>query len=110
MRRRSRVRWWAALGLLAALEIALLAGANYQVEAEARGRVYADLNAVPARRAALVLGTSPTTAGRPNLYYTARLEAAAALYRAGKVQDFILSGDNSTPSPALSPATMNPAA
>ena len=79
-------RWtgW-LLGVLAVLGVAFLMLANREVEAAAQGRVYADLNAVPARRAALVLGTSPTTSGRPNLYYTARLQAAAALYRAGKV-------------------------
>lgn len=81
-----------ALAVLAGLLIWL---AEVRVEGAARGRLYDDVQALPARRAGLVLGTSPTTDGRPNLYYQYRLDAAVAAYRAGKVRDLILSGDNS---------------
>lgn len=34
--------------------------------------------------------------GRPNLYYGYRVEAAVALYKAGKIDYILVSGDNST--------------
>src|SRR4051812_3107191 len=64
-----------------------------------RDRLYDDVNAVPARTVGLVLGTSPLagTAGRTNQYFVARIEAAAALYHAGKVRKLILSGNGVEP-------------
>ncbi|WP_425146679.1 SanA/YdcF family protein [Deinococcus sp.] len=90
-------RGWPWLMVLAAALLCLIL-MNRVVERAAVGRLYSSVADIPARKVALVLGTSPSAFGRPNLYYTARLDAAAALYRAGKAQDFILSGDNSTPS------------
>ena len=59
-----------------------------------QGRLYDDLEAVPAREVGLVLGTSRLArSGRLNQYFRARIEAAAALYRAGKVRKLILSGN-----------------
>jgi SanA protein len=46
---------------------------------------------------ALLLGTArKTLAGRPNQFYAARIEAAAALFHSGKVQGILVSGDNAT--------------
>jgi SanA protein len=46
---------------------------------------------------ALLLGTARRTpAGRPNPFYHARIEAAAALFHSGKVQGILVSGDNAT--------------
>jgi SanA protein len=41
----------------------------------------------------LVLGTAPTVAGRPNLFYRARIEAARELWASGRVERLLLSGD-----------------
>jgi SanA protein len=57
-----------------------------------------DVAALPAVQVGLVLGCSPRTAdGRANLYFQRRIAAAAALFRAGKVQYLLVSGDNSRP-------------
>jgi len=65
------------------------------VTASTASRIFDDVAAVPARRVGLLLGTSKWVAGgRINLYYQYRIDAAVALYRAGKVQFFLLSGDN----------------
>jgi SanA protein len=66
------------------------------IEANANGKVYTNVNDVPVVSAALVLGTSPTVKGRVNLFYQYRMEAAAELWKAGKVKYIIVSGDNST--------------
>ena len=72
--------------------------AHCLVASAGRGRIYNDVNAVPAREVGLVLGTSRLArSGRPNQYFRARIEAAAALYRAGKVRKLILSGNGVEP-------------
>lgn len=59
--------------------------------------LYADLDRVPHNRVGLVLGTGPTTVrGRPNPYFVGRIQAAARLYQAGKVDYLLVSGDNSS--------------
>jgi SanA protein len=58
----------------------------------------ANLERLPATRVGLVLGCSPHLAdGRKNLFFERRIAAAAALFRAGKVQYLLVSGDNSRP-------------
>lgn len=57
--------------------------------------VFDTVSAVPFRPVGLVLGTTPRLQnGRPNLYFEYRMDAAAALYQAGKVRYLLLSGDN----------------
>ena len=91
---------WVPAGLIASGVI--FAGtavwAQYLVSKAGRGRLYNDLGAVPAREVGLVLGTSRLApSGRPNQYFRARIEAAAALYHAGKVRKMILSGNGVEP-------------
>jgi len=74
---------------------ALLVTARVLAARASAGRIYEDAEAVPARRVALVLGCAKNLSdGRENLFFRARVEAAAALYRAGKVQYLLASGDN----------------
>jgi SanA protein len=56
-------------------------------------RIYLTTEAVPQRRVALVLGTAPLIQGRKNLYFEARMNAAAKLYASGKVEKLLVSGD-----------------
>jgi SanA protein len=50
---------------------------------------------IPQNNVGLVLGTSSGLSnGRPNLYFTYRINAAADLFKAGKVKHLIVSGDN----------------
>jgi vancomycin permeability regulator SanA len=95
------LRWliWKKVLLLAVIGSCLTAlticGSDAWVR---RSSVYChrQLEAVPAMPVALVLGCSPRVHGSPNLFYTHRMDAAAALYQAGKVKAFIVSGDNAT--------------
>lgn len=55
-----------------------------------------DVNELPNKKLALVLGTSKyRVGGGVNLYYRYRLDAAAKLYHLRKVDFLLLSGDNS---------------
>lgn len=86
------------LGLAAAALAAVgVLAANLLVVSSASGRLYSQVSQIPERRVGLVLGTSKYAArGRINAFYLHRIDAAAALYFAGKVHYLILSGDNSS--------------
>lgn len=94
-------RWrpwrWLGLGLLglAAILVAVALLADSWVSWRAAPWVAHELAEVEPMPVALVLGTARRThQGRPNQFYRARLEAAAALYHQGRVQGILVSGDN----------------
>jgi SanA protein len=57
--------------------------------------VTTDFNDLPYNDVGLLLGTSRYAYGHPNLYFVHRINAAAELYRAGKIESILVSGDNS---------------
>jgi SanA protein len=82
---------------LAVFSIILLVGCNLWIVKSTEGRVYSDLSKLPDHRVALVLGTSHRSMdGGPNPFFQYRIKTAAELYRLGKIDHFILSGDNRT--------------
>ncbi len=65
------------------------------VNVRSNGHIYKDIKRLPKTPVALVLGTNKyLRGGGKNEYYQNRINAAAALYHAGKVGYFIVSGDN----------------
>ncbi len=84
--------------LIGALSIGLFIGfSNYWVLSKSSGLSFSNVDEIPAKQVALVLGTSRSMrSGNMNLYFKYRLEAAHSLYKAGKVKHFLLSGDNHT--------------
>jgi SanA protein len=85
-----------ALGLavVAATALAVLAWlADRQLNRDAAPYMTADIARVPAMEVALVLGAAPIgPEGGPNRYLAYRLDAAAALWKAGKAKYLIASG------------------
>ncbi|MNJ86040.1 vancomycin high temperature exclusion protein [compost metagenome] len=72
-------------------------GANWAIQSNAEGKVFDQVSDCPKVKVALVLGTSRTNKkGNDNLYFSYRIKAATELYRAGKVEYILVSGDNST--------------
>jgi SanA protein len=92
---KTRFRRWLLIYLPLAL-LVFIVTCDQMVEQNAKGRMYTNVSDVPAVSAVLVLGTSPGTKGKENLFYKYRMEAAAALWIAGKAKYIIVSGDNST--------------
>jgi SanA protein len=85
-----------ALSLAICVAVAMAASALAIYWASA-GRVFdkPSVDKLPHCRAAVVLGCCKVLAnGLNNLYFTRRITAAAELYKAGKVDCFIVSGDN----------------
>jgi SanA protein len=93
MRLRDLFRW-RILVLGFGVGSALVVGCHYWVEAVAGPFCHGDLAQVPKMKAAVVLGCAPTIQGRPNLFFTKRMEAAVRLHQSGKVEALIVSGDN----------------
>ena len=94
-----RVYKW--LILIIVIIIVVVVGSTFAVnkivEAKANGRIYENTDLIPHNRVALLLGTNPLNRqGRPNPYFTNRIDIAARLYHAGKVDYIIASGDNHT--------------
>lgn len=70
--------------------------ANYIIEKSTRQFTSSQIEQLPKVKVGLLLGTSKTLAsGQANLYFKYRIEAAATLYQSGKIQNIIVSGDNS---------------
>lgn len=85
------------LVLSVALVAAVFVPSYVSVEIAAWGRTYSSVGSVPKNAVGLVLGTSKRTSeGGTNAYFSARMSAAAELYRQGKADCLLVSGDNAT--------------
>ncbi|MCT4581488.1 MAG: YdcF family protein [Flavobacteriales bacterium] len=85
---------WSLIGFLT-ISLTVL-GADYWVKSNAAIKIYSNVKDIPNNKVGLVLGTSKYNRnGYLNYYYKYRIDAAIALYKAGKVTSFIVSGDNS---------------
>jgi SanA protein len=95
MTKASWQRWGAALGIMAVALSAASVVATIVIGKVTKGRTYSDVREIPHRHVGLVLGCSKQLSdGRPNLFFRNRMIAAAELYRAGKVDYLLVSGDN----------------
>ena len=62
---------------------------NHIIEKAAENKVYSEVNLIPQRETALVLGVYKNSAPE---FFSKRVDAAVILYKAGKVKNFIVSG------------------
>jgi SanA protein len=83
------------ISIMLGLLILLFAGVELWITLAARPYVYEDISNIPEREVGVVLGTSKYVAtGRPNLYFNRRMQAAADLFHAGKINTILVSGSN----------------
>ncbi len=69
--------------------------ANHLIEKVSEGKNFSQLQEIPSVKTGLLLGTSKyLKSGHVNQYFAFRIEAATELFRAGKIQYIIISGDN----------------
>lgn len=91
-------QWMRRAGLVAlaivALAVLSVGWANFAARWAAKGKTFDHIENTPQSEVGLVFGTSDRTRGRENLYFKHRVEAAAALWKAGKIRTLIVSGDN----------------
>lgn len=78
------------------LVVGLVVLADSAINHAARGKIYTTVSDIPPKKTALVLGTNKFMwDGQLNLYFLYRIDAAEALYKEGKVEFLLISGDNS---------------
>ncbi len=84
---------------LVAIPVLFIVVSNYAIESYAQDKTYYDVSTIQKNKVGLVLGTSKTLQnGHINLYFKYRIEATVALYKEGKIDFVLVSGDNSTTS------------
>lgn len=91
------LRFIKIIGVLIVLVGVLILGLNFWIVSSTQERIYYNINDVPPKRVALLLGTSKRTVeGGTNKYFAERMKAAADLYHRGVIEHIIVSGDNET--------------
>lgn len=78
--------------------LVLLGSCYSYVEYSSHGKTYASTARIPKNKVGLLLGTSPVSSytKKANPYYYYRIDAAVKLYKSGKIDRILISGDNST--------------
>ena len=83
--------------LIAIVTVAGLIFIDAHISKQAEPDLYSNIKKVPAKKAALVLGTAKYIAkGKKNYFYMYRIRAAVQLFKLGKVKAIVVSGDNGT--------------
>ncbi|MBK1882883.1 YdcF family protein [Luteolibacter pohnpeiensis] len=101
MKKRPKIRSWikriCVLGVLTALfGVGLISYTYVSAIWASRGRIFTDVNALPKGKVGLVFGTTDRVNGRENPYFRYRIDAAEKVWKAGKLDTLIVSGDNRT--------------
>lgn len=87
-----------AIPVFAVLCLALMLICNHIVVSNAEGKVFSDINSVKYNKVGLLLGTTPQARiGRiTNQFFIYRIDAAEQLYKAGKIEKILISGDENS--------------
>jgi len=84
------------VGIIALLGFSFVLFSYWRTEQVAKSLSYQSVETIPKNRVGLLLGTAKILGnGRLNSYYKYRIEAALALFQAGKIEYILISGDNS---------------
>lgn len=69
---------------------------DFWVKESTSEQIFSSIHAMPKNKVGLLLGTRKILAsGRVNLYYAHRIDAAEKLFKSGKIEYILISGDNS---------------
>lgn len=83
--------------ILIAILLILVFVTDYWVSKSVKENLYTNVYETPANKVGLLLGTSKyTVGGNVNLYYKYRINAAVELFKSGKINFILVSGDNGT--------------
>jgi len=90
-------RFWRNTVLISLLILVLSVWVvDYWVTSSTQRQEFSDVNVIPKKKVGLLLGTSKyLNSGGINPYYQYRIDAAVALFIAGKIEFILVSGDNS---------------
>jgi len=86
---------WISLLVATIVFLIVLFSVDYWVTSSTQKQLYSNLDSIPANKVGVLLGTSKfIRTGVINPYYQYRIDAAVALYKAGKITYILVSGDN----------------
>src|SRR5690606_23927538 len=89
--------WYICLSTITCLCLILFI-CSATIEKATEGKTFGSIEEIPRNRVGLIIGTSNRlVGGRSNPYYTNRVDAAITLFKAGKIDYILVSGDNSSP-------------
>ena len=91
-----RIAW--AAGVIAILCIALMFVCNQIVVNNARGKAFSEIDSIRYNKVGLLLGTTPQARFDriTNYFFIYRIDAAEQLYKAGKIEKILISGDENS--------------
>ena len=94
MKKRIKISCW-LLTVSAIACLALMLICNQIVVSNAKGKAFSDIDSIKYNKVGLLLGTTPQARiGRiTNYFFIYRIDAAEQLYRAGKIEKILISGD-----------------
>ena len=86
------------VGIIAVLCIAIMLICNQIVMNNAKGKVFSEIDSIKYNKVGLLLGTTPQARiGRiTNYFFVYRIDAAERLYKAGKIEKILISGDENS--------------
>jgi SanA protein len=80
--------------LLAFMAVGFVVYVNIIPMWASRGQLFTDVTSLPKAKVGLLFGTTDRVDGRENLYFRYRIDAAEKVWKAGKLETIIVSGDN----------------
>lgn len=97
MKRIIKIGVW-ALGAFVVVCIVLMLICNHIVVSNAKGKVFSDVNSIKYNKVGLLLGTTPKTRHDriKNYFFIYRIDAAEQLYKGGKIERILISGDENS--------------
>ncbi len=97
MKRIIKIGAWTA-GVFVVVCIALMLICDQIVVSNAKGKVFSDIDSIKSNKVGLLLGTTPQARiGRiTNYFFIYRIDAAEKLYKAGKIERILISGDENS--------------
>ena len=87
-----------AIGIILLMCIVVMMVCNQIVVNNAEGKVFSDIDSIKYNKVGLLLGMTPQARiGRiTNAFFTYRIDAAEELYKAGKIEKILISGDENS--------------
>lgn len=90
---KKKLRWITAIVLIIIISASIIA--NIKIESATKNNIFSDVSIIPVNRVGLLLGTSKLLSnGKPNQYFTYRIDAVVQLINARKIKYVVISGDN----------------
>lgn len=97
MKKTAKIIAWAA-GIMTVICVVIMFISNQIVVNNAKGKVFSDIDSIKYNKVGLLLGTTPQArlTRITNYFFIYRIDAAEQLYKAGKIEKILISGDENS--------------